>query len=166
MRKRILIPVILSLSVLSTSPAFASETPQEARRCDEAVSLARKVGWLKKDLKTLRYIMWRESRCQHDSIGRNRNTLGVVTSQDWGLLQINDASWITYLRNRGLINTREDLLNPRTNLKAGLILLRYSISRGLDRWHQWRGSGSSGAGNAPKPSPSTNLVTTKAEATG
>jgi len=147
-KKRILIPLILSLSTLSVSPALASETPQEARRCDEAIQLARKVGWLKKDLATLRYIMWRESRCQHDSIGRNRNALGVVTSQDWGLLQINDASWVTYLRGKKLITTKEDLLNPRTNLKAGLILLRYSISKGLNRWHQWRGT--SVAGSAVK----------------
>lgn len=147
-KKRILIPAILSLSTLSISPALAAETPQEARRCDAAIQLARKVGWLKKDLSTLRYIMWRESRCQHDSIGRNRNTLGVVTSQDWGLLQINDASWVTYLRGKHIITRKEDLLNPRTNLKAGLILLRYSINEGLDRWHQWRGT--SVAGSAVK----------------
>ena len=140
MRKRILTPAILALSLLTTSPAFAAESPTEARRCDEAIALARKVGWLKKDLPTLRYIMWRESRCQHNSIGRNRNTNGVVTSQDWGLMQINDASWVTYLRNKHIIHTKEDLLNPRTNLKAGLELLRYSVKHNLPRWKQWQGT--------------------------
>jgi hypothetical protein len=140
LRKRILTPFILSLSLLAatTSPAKASETPVERRRCDRAIELAKKVGWRNKDLPKIRYLMHRESRCQHDSIGRNRNTLGVVTSQDWGYLQINDVSWVTYLRTKGLIKTKEDLLNPRTNLKAGLLLAEYSESRGLDRFYQWR----------------------------
>jgi len=139
MRKRLLTPLITIL-VLSTttSPARASETPQERRRCDRAIQLARQVGWPVKDLKTLRYILWRESRCQPDSIGRNRNTLGVVTSQDLGYSQINDASWVRYLRDKGLIDTRDDLLNPRTNLKAALLLAEYSENRGLPRFYQWR----------------------------
>lgn len=139
MRKRLLTPLITIL-VLSTttSPARASETPQERRRCDRAIQLARQVGWPVKDLKTLRYILWRESRCQPDSIGRNRNTLGVVTSQDLGYSQINDASWVRYLRDKGLIETRDDLLNPRTNLKAALLLAEYSEHRGLPRFYQWR----------------------------
>lgn len=139
MRKRLLTPLITIL-VLSTttSPARASETPQERRRCDRAIQLARQVGWPVKDLKTLRYILWRESRCQPDSIGRNRNTLGVVTSQDLGYSQINDASWVRYLRDKGLIETRDDLLNPRTNLKAALLLAEYSENRGLPRFYQWR----------------------------
>lgn len=139
MRKRLLTPLITIL-VLSTttSPARASETPQERRRCDRAIQLARQVGWPVKDLKTLRYILWRESRCQPDSIGRNRNTLGVVTSQDLGYSQINDASWVRYLRDKGLIKTRDDLLNPRTNLKAALLLAEYSEDRGLPRFYQWR----------------------------
>lgn len=139
MRKRLLTPLI-TLIVLSTStiPAQASESPQEARRCDRAIALAKKVGWRNKDLKTLRYILWRESRCQHDSIGRNRNTLGIVTSQDWGLSQVNDVSWVTYLRGKGLIKQKEDLLNPRINLKAALLLAEYSENRGLPRFYQWR----------------------------
>lgn len=140
MRKRILTPVILSLSLLTASPALASETPSEARRCDRAIELARQVGWLKKDLPYLRYILHRESRCQPDSIGRNRDIFGRVTSQDWGYAQINDASWVRYLRNLGIIRHKEDLLNPRTNLKAALELLRYSVRHGHDRWHQWRGT--------------------------
>lgn len=140
MRKRILTPVILSLSLLAASPASASETPQEARRCDRAIELARQVGWLKKDLPYLRYILWRESRCQPDSIGRNRDTTGRVTSEDLGYAQINDRSWVTYLKNQGIIQQREDLLKPKTNLKAALELLRYSVRHGYDRWHQWRGT--------------------------
>lgn len=140
MRKRILTPVILSVSLLTASPALASETPSEARRCDRAIQLARQVGWLKKDLPYLRYILHRESRCQPDSIGRNRDIFGRVTSEDLGYAQINDRSWVTYLKNQGIIRTRDDLLKPKTNLKAALELLRYSVRHGYPRWHQWRGT--------------------------
>lgn len=140
-KKRILAPIILSVSLLSTGPAKAAGSPVEARRCDKAIELARQVGWLKKDLPTLRYIMWRESRCQNGSIGRNYDSItGKVRSRDWGYLQINDASWRTYLISKGIIHKIEDLLNPRINLKAGLELLRYSIRHDLPRWKQWQGT--------------------------
>lgn len=140
MRKRILTPVILSVSLLTASPALASETPSEARRCDKAIELARQVGWLKKDLPYLRYILWRESRCQPDSIGRNYDkTTGLLRSTDLGYTQIN-SGWVGYLRTAGIIQQKEDLLKPKTNLKAALELLRYSIRHGYDRWHQWRGT--------------------------
>ena len=152
MRKRILTPVILSLSLLVTSPAEAAVSPAEGRYsqdCTKYVNLARKVGWPKSDRWMLRVIMHRESRCIPGNIGRNRNTKGEVTSQDWGLLQVNDVSWLTYLRGLGIIKNREDLLNPRTNLIAGLALRNYSVERGYSPWHQWRTSSPNGsAGSA------------------
>jgi hypothetical protein len=155
MRKRILTPVILSLSLLATSPAEAAGSPAEGRNsdiCTKYVNLARKVGWPKSDRWMLRLIMYRESRCQPTSIGRNRNTKGEVTSQDWGLLQINDVSWVRYLRDLGIIKDREDLLNPRINLTAALALRTYSVERGLSPWHQWRTSSPNGsAGSAVFP---------------
>jgi len=155
MRKRILTPVILSLSLLATSPAEAAGSPAEDRNsdiCTKYVNLARKVGWPKSDRWMLRLVLHRESRCQPTSIGRNRNTKGEVTSQDWGLLQINDVSWVRYLRNLGIIKDREDLLNPRINLTAALALRTYSVERGLSPWHQWRTSSPNGsAGSAVSP---------------
>jgi hypothetical protein len=148
LRKRILTPVILSLSLLATSPAEASKSPSDglySPACTKYVNLARQVGWPKSDRFMLRKIMWRESRCQPQSIGRNRNSLGVVTSQDWSLLQINDVSWVTYLRNLGIITRKEDLLNPRTNLTAGLALRTYSVERGLHPWYQWRTNNPNGS---------------------
>lgn len=155
MRKRILTPVILSLSLLATSPAEAAGSPAEGRNsdiCTKYVNLARKVGWPKSDRWMLRLVMYRESRCQPTSIGRNRNTKGEVTSQDWGLLQINDVSWVRYLRDLGIIKDREDLLNPRINLTAALALRTYSVERGLSPWHQWKTSSPNGsAGSAVSP---------------
>lgn len=149
MRKRILTPIILSLSLLATSPAEAAGSPAESRyseSCTKYVNLAREVGFKKSDRWMLRVLMHRESRCQPTSIGRNRNTLGQITSQDWGLLQVNDVSWLTYLRNLNIISKREDLLNPRTNLKAALALVEYTESKGLPRWYQWRTKSGKGSG--------------------
>lgn len=155
MRKLILTTSILSLSLLApTIPAEASTSPSEGRyspACTKYVNLAREVGWPKSDRFMLRVIMWRESRCIPGNIGRNRNTFGVVTSQDWGLLQLNDVSWLRYLRDRRIIEQKEDLLNPRTNLIAGLALRTYSVDRGLSAWYQWRTSDPNGsAGSAAK----------------
>jgi hypothetical protein len=149
MRKRILTPAILSLSLLATIPAEASASPADGRKspvCTKYVNLAREIGFLKSDRWMLRVLMHRESRCQPQSIGRNRDSTGEVTSQDWGLLQLNDVSWVTYLRNLDIISKREDLLNPRTNLKAALALVEYTESRGLPRWYQWRTNNENGSG--------------------
>lgn len=149
MRKRILTPAILSLSLLATIPAEASASPADGRKspvCTKYVNLAREVGWSKQDRWTLRSLMYRESRCQPTSIGRNRDTTGMVTSQDWGLLQVNDVSWVTYLKGLNIISKKEDLLNPRTNLKAGLALAEYSESKGLPRFYQWRTNNENGSG--------------------
>jgi hypothetical protein len=149
MRKRILTPTILSLSLLATSPAEAAGSPVGGRyseACTKYVNLAREVGFPKSDRWMLRVLMHRESRCQPTSIGRNRNTHGEVTSQDWGLLQLNDVSWVTYLKSLDIISKREDLLNPRTNLKAALALIEYTESKGLPRWYQWRTKSGKGSG--------------------
>lgn len=153
MRRRILTTVILSLSLLApTIPAEAATSPSDGRyspACTKYVNLARQLGWPKSDRHMLRVVMWRESRCIPGNIGRNRNTAGEVTSQDWGLLQVNDVSWQRYLRDLGIITKKEDLLNPRTNLVAGLALRTYSVEKGYSPWHQWRTSDPNGsAGNA------------------
>ncbi len=153
MRKRVLTTAILSLSLLATTiPAEAATSPSEGRyspACTKYVNMAREMGWPKSDRFMLRVIMWRESRCIPANIGRNRNTAGEVTSQDWGLLQVNDMSWQRYLRDRGIIKNKEDLLNPRTNLIAGLALRTYSVEKGYSPWHQWRTSDPNGsAGSA------------------
>lgn len=148
MRKRILTPFVLSLSLLATSPAEAAQSRSDGRYsadCTKYVNLARKVGWPKSDRWMLRVIMHRESRCIPGNIGRNRNTAGEVTSQDWGLLQVNDVSWLTYLRGLGIIEKKEDLLDPRTNLIAGLALRQYSVEKGYSPWHQWRTSDPNGS---------------------
>ena len=138
MLKRILTPLAIIISLSTTTPALAAQKPTEAFRCPKAMRIALTVGFHKKDLPTLDKIVYRESRCQPTSIGINRNKKGGVRSRDWGLVQINDASWLRYLRDRGIIETRKNLLNPKTNMVAAKALYDYSVSRGYNQWIQWR----------------------------
>lgn len=137
MRKRTLTPLI---AALIAAPTFLLSTPTIASngfKCPKAMALALQVGFKKKDLPTLDYIIYRESRCNPKSIGHNRRTDGTVWSSDYGLTQINNYSWITYLRNKKLVHKSSDLLDPFTNLKAAKELYDYSLQHGGNQWRQW-----------------------------
>ena len=138
MLKRILTPLIItSLLIVPSVPAQAAEANKP--NCPQWQELALKVGFKKKDLPTLDYIMWRESRCHTQSINKNLTKFGEVWSRDYGLTQINDYSWITYLRNKKIVRKSSDLLNPRVNLKAAKALYDYSSElKGGNPWRQWQ----------------------------
>lgn len=134
--KKILVAAFAAMS-LTASPVGATEW-----RCPKWHKLALDVGFKRSDLKTLDYILWRESRCSKSARGLNKRADGSVWSTDLGLTQINNYSWVTYLRNLGIIKHSEDLLHPRTNLRAAKALYDYSKSKGYSPWHQWRISSS------------------------
>lgn len=135
MRKTALLAsLLISLSV----PTAAKAENSIPKPCQKYVDLAIKVGFKRHELPELFRIAYRESRCIPGNIGRNRNSAGEVTSQDWGLLQVNDYSWLRYLRDRNIIEKKEQLLNPRKNLVSALALVRYSEKEGLNKWYQWR----------------------------
>lgn len=148
MRKRILTPAILSLSLLAT-PAMAKPVEADGFKCPRAMALALQAGFRKRDLPRLDYIIYRESRCRPEAVGYNKRKDGTVWSKDYGLTQINDYSWITYLRNKRIVKSSVELLHPLTNLRAAKALFDYSKEEGLDPWHQWRtGNPNGSAGNA------------------
>lgn len=135
MRKTALLAsLLISLSIPTTAVA-ATPIPKP---CQKYVDMAIKVGFKRHELPELFRLAYRESRCIPGNIGRNRNMFGQVTSQDWGLLQVNDSSWLRYLRDRNIIDKKEQLLNPRKNLVSALALVRYSEKEGLNKWYQWR----------------------------
>jgi hypothetical protein len=134
--KRILVAALAALSV--ATPAHA----EPKWKCPQWQKLAREVGFTRADWPRLDAILWRESRCRETAKGYNKRADGTVWSTDMGLSQINNYSWVTYLRKLGIIKHSDDLLHPRTNLRAAKALYDYSKSRGLDPWHQWRTSGS------------------------
>ena len=140
--------LLASLVLINLMPAQVGAATQIPAACKKYEKLALEVGFKRSDLSELFRISYRESHCTPTSIGKNRNSLGIITSQDWGMTQVNDVSWVTYLRDKHIIKSKEDLLNPRTNLRAALALVKYSIGRGLPKWHQWRTANPSGSAGA------------------
>lgn len=135
--KRVLVAALAAIS-LYAQPANATE----AFKCPQWHRLAQEEGFTRRDLATLDYIMYRESRCNPKAAGKNRRATGEVWSTDKGLMQINDYSWVTYLRKLGIIKHSDDLFKPRVNLRAAKALYDYSASKGYTPWAQWRTSGS------------------------
>ena len=144
--------LLASAVLISLTPARAGAATEIPAPCKKYVKLALEVGFKKGDIPELMRLAHRESRCIPTNIGLNKRADGSVWSKDVGLMQVNNYSWITYLRNQGIAQTSEDLLNPRTNLRAALALVKYSIKEGLPKWYQWRTSNPNGsAGAAAKP---------------
>lgn len=130
--KKILVATVAAIT-LSSTPAHAREW-----NCPQWYKLARDVGFTHRDYTTLDKILYRESRCRPEAKGFNKRKDGTVWSVDLGLSQINNYSWVSYLRNLGIIQKSDDLLHPRTNLRAAKALYDYSKSKGYSPWHQWR----------------------------
>lgn len=137
MNKRIARCAVTAFALLSLAqPADRAEAAEF--KCQKWTTAALKVGFKKRDLAELDRIMYRESRCAPGARHYNKNRYGKTTSTDKGLMQINDYSWVTYLRNLKIIKSSDDLLHPMTNLKAAKALYDYSADRGYSPWHQWR----------------------------
>lgn len=104
--------------------------------CPQWKKLAMQVGFSNRDYGKLDYIIWRESRCAARAVNVNFHRDGRVT-RDWGLTQVNDFSWITFLRNRKIVSKSAQLLNPKANLEAAHALYEYSKDNHGDPWLQW-----------------------------
>lgn len=125
----VFIPTITVSNVNAVSPKY---------HCPQWRKLSIDVGFSKRDWVKLDKIIWRESRCMPKAINENSRKDGSTWSRDWGLAQINDYSWITYLRGKRIVVRSTQLLNPRNNLKAAYQLYKYSNDRHGDPWLQWK----------------------------
>ena len=112
---------MLIAATLTATPANAAVSPE----CKKYVDLARQIGWPKSQRYELARIMWRESRCT-PTAHNPRDPWGG----SYSLLQINGSNVGWAVRN-GWIRTREDLFDPRRNLKVGLELWK------LYGWRPW-----------------------------
>lgn len=90
-------------------------------RCTDAMVTAIGVGWPLEELDTLDRVVYRESSCQASA------TNLVPPDQSYGLMQINliDSLWPDR-QQRCSLNAPDDLLDPATNLRCGLILWQRS----------------------------------------
>lgn len=107
--------------------AALNQTPAEAKpaTCRDYVDVARTVGWPRSERAALKRIMWRESRC-HPAAWNRKDPHGG----SHGLLQINGSN-VGWATRNGWITSRDDLYDPRKNLRVGLELWR------LYGWRPW-----------------------------
>lgn len=129
--------VVVGLTV-PTIPVSNVNANKAKDNCPQWKRLALDVGFSKRDWVRLDKIIWRESRCAPKAINENNRTDGSTWSRDYGLTQVNDYSWITYLRGKKIVSKSTELLNPRKNLKAAYVLYQYSDDRHDDPWLQWK----------------------------
>lgn len=105
--------------------------PPASAKCPEWWFLASQVGWPRRHMPMLDKIIYRESRCDYlawnpaDPMGGS-----------FGLTQVN-GSWLRWLRDRGVIEFREDLSDPEANLLAALLIYRYAHNRYGMGWNPW-----------------------------
>ena len=102
--------------------------------CEQFSALAVNLGWPADQRTVLESVMARESNCTPQA---HNTTLNKDKSQDYGLLQINDRSWSTWLQKKGIINQPSDLLHAQTNLIAGLAIYNYGVERHGFGWGPW-----------------------------
>ena len=99
--------------------------------CEQFSALAINLGWDPDQRTVLESIMQRESNCTPNAINRKDPNGGSR-----GLLQIN-GSWHKWLIGKGIITKKQDLLQARTNLLAGLEIYNYGMERYGFGWGPW-----------------------------
>ena len=99
--------------------------------CEQFSALAINLGWDPNQRTVLESIMQRESNCTPNAINRKDPNGGSR-----GLLQIN-GSWHKWLIGKGIITKKQDLLQARTNLLAGLEIYNYGMERYGFGWGPW-----------------------------
>ena len=116
--------------------------PKPKALCPQWWDTAVRAGWELDQLKTLDYIINRESRCQRKA---HNTTLNADGSTDMGLTQINDRSWckpnrynpVGYLQSLGLIQYCKDLFDPYVNLSAAKAIYDYAEKTNGNGFGPW-----------------------------
>jgi len=108
-------------------------------KCGHWLDDALDVGWSRKELSKLDYVMWRESRCFPSVFNPNDPNGG-----SGGLLQINQFWCLPnrynpsgWLQSQGILSSCKQLLIPDVNLRAGLAIFEYSEERNGNGWQPW-----------------------------
>jgi soluble lytic murein transglycosylase-like protein len=108
------------------------DIPEDAL-CPQYWQMAVDVGWKVQDLPMIDRIIKRESGC-----GPEAHNKQDPMSGSRGLMQIN-GSWHNWLKDRGIIEKPEDLFISEVNLRAGLAVYNYSLTRQPScGWYPWR----------------------------
>lgn len=124
-------------------PPTTTTIPQPIKTCDQVKKLMNEINFPSKDIPTALRIIYRESRCDESALN---TTLNRDKSWDYGLAQINDRTWCKgsrfdgtgYLQSKGIIDSCDDLRDPRINLVAMIELMRYSKNSSGCSFTPWR----------------------------
>jgi hypothetical protein len=127
--------LLISLSVIMgglVPPIFAPQLSIPATaKCPQWWGNAVDAGWRRKELITLDFVMWRESRCDASAFNPKDPNGGSR-----GLVQIN-GFWTPYLRSRGVLKRSEGLFNPDVALRSALEIFEYGEERYGHGWGPW-----------------------------
>ena len=99
--------------------------------CEQFSALGVNLGWPADQRTVLESIMKRESNCTPNVINRKDPHGGSR-----GLLQIN-GSWHKWLIAKGIITSKQNLLQADVNLRAGLEIYNYGVERYGFGWGPW-----------------------------
>ena len=130
--------LLISLSVIvggSLPPTPVYEhiriIPPVTAKCPQWWDNAVEAGWKRKELATLDFVMWRESRCDASAFNPDDPNSGSR-----GLVQIN-GFWTPYLRSKGVLKRSEGLFNPDVSLRSALVIFEYGEERYGHGWGPW-----------------------------
>ncbi len=99
--------------------------------CEQFSALAVNLGWPADQRTVLESVMYRESRCIPNAYNGKDPQGGSR-----GLMQIN-GFWTPWLIERGLITSKENLLQADVNLRAALEIYNYGVNRYGYGWGPW-----------------------------
>ena len=102
-----------------------------ASACEQFSALAINLGWPINERTVLESVMFRESTCTPNAVNSTDPNGGSR-----GLMQIN-GFWTPWLKQRGIINNVDDLLQAQTNLLAALEIYNYGVNKHGYGWGPW-----------------------------
>ena len=112
-------------------PSLAHRQRAAGESCPGWLDIAYQVGWPQEELPMVAAVIYFESRCIADIKGDK--------DKSFSLMQIHTTSWCRpnrywpdgYLQAQGIISHCDELMDPTTNLRAGLEIWR------VGGWKQW-----------------------------
>lgn len=112
----------------------AIEKASSEQECAEWIPTALQAGWPPHLIDRLTRVMYRESRCIPWACS-TPDRPDLRRCRDWGLMQINDYSWKTTIRQQGL--DMPAMWDSYENLRFAWWLYNYSVETTGCGWTPW-----------------------------
>ena len=126
-----LAPYLIEPNTTTSSTSSTIFIDPYSSACKQFSALAVNLGWPQNERTVLESVMFRESRCIPNAYnGKDPN------GGSRGLMQIN-GFWTPWLIERGLITSKENLLQADVNLLAALAIYNYGVDRHGYGWGPW-----------------------------